>query len=326
MKKALITGVLGQDGSYLAEYLLSLGYEVHGLYKRISTGNMFDNITAIQGHSNLHLIEGDITDASLMFNIINCVQPDELYNLAAQSHVGHSFKEPLQTFKVDGEAIIVQLEAIRLISPLTKYYQASTSELFGGLECPPEGYNESSPFHPRSPYATAKQAAFSAVVNYREAYGLFACNGILFNHSSPRRGLDFATRKITRGIASIALGLEQELLMGNMEAFRDEGHSADYVKAMHLILQQEKPEDYIVATGQGATIQEMLEYVCELAEIDWKQVYKADQRFMRPSDVPYLKGDSSKIQQLGWKPSYTWKDLLKEMYMNDLEQLSCDRM
>ena len=238
------------------------------------------------------------------------------------SHVGQSFKEPLATFDVDAKAVIGQLECIRQNSPYTRFYQASTSELFGGLSCPSTGYTEDSMFHPRSPYGVAKLAAFWASVNYREAYGLFACNGILHNHSSPRRGYDFATRKITRGVARVSLGLDKTLKMGNLSAFRDEGHSKDYCKAMWMMLQAEKASDYLVATGSGATIKEMFEFVCGLAGLDFDNVYEMDERFMRPSDVPFLLGDPGKIQrELGWKPEYTWQSLLREMYEADLEEL-----
>lgn len=277
------------------------------------------NIDHLLGNKNFKLFEGDITDQTLISRILHDHKPHEFYNLAAMSHVGQSFREPLSTFDVDARAVIGQLEMIRQISPYTRFYQASTSELFGGLTCPKEGYDESSPFHPRSPYGVAKLAAFWAVKNYREAYGLFACNGILHNHSSPRRGYDFATRKITRGVARVKLGLQETLKMGNLAAFRDEGHSKDYVRAMWMMLQTDDPEDYLVATGSGATIREMFEYVCELADLNPAVVYEMDPRFMRPSEVPFLLGNPSKIKrQLGWEPEYSWKALLKEMYEADL--------
>ena len=251
-------------------------------------------------------------------------QPQEYYNLAAMSHVGQSFKEPISTFRVDGEAVIMQLDLIKQLSPDTRFYQASTSELFGGVNCPPEGLNETSRFHPRSPYAIAKAAAFYAVVNYREAYGMHASNGILFNHSSPRRGTDFATRKITRGIAEVVLGLDDRLRMGNLEAFRDEGHAKDYVEAQWMMLQQPIADDYVIATGEATTIKDMFKYVCEeLGGLDFEQVYKEDQRFMRPSEVNFLRGDASKAERvLGWKPKYSCKELLKEMYENDLKDIA----
>jgi GDPmannose 4,6-dehydratase len=214
------------------------------------------------------------------------------------------------------------LEAIKQNSPDSKYYFAGTSELFGGLNCPITGYTESSPFHPRSPYAVAKQASFSSVRNYREAYNIFGCNGILFNHSSLRRGEDFATRKISVGVAKVKLGLVDHVYMGNLDACRDEGSSIDYVKAMHLMLQQSKPDDYVVATGIAPSIRDQLEYVCTLAGLDINNVYKQEDRFMRPSDVPILLGNASKIKLLGWKPTCTWQALLESMYKNDLYLLS----
>jgi GDPmannose 4,6-dehydratase len=324
-KRAIITGVYGQDASYLAELLIEKNYDVYGLYKRTSTGNNTKNISnIIANNPRFHLLEADICDHGQMNSIISDIKPDEFYNLAAQSHVGYSFKIPVETFRVDAEAVIGQLQALQKHSPGTKFYQASTSELYGGLNCPYRdgGYTEGSPFHPRSPYAIAKQAAYYSVVNAREAYKIFACNGILFNHSSPRRGEDFASRKITKGIASIKAGLTHNLHMGNLKAYRDEGHSKDYVKAMWLILQQEKPEDYVVATGEGASIEDMFKYVCELAELNFENVYVPDERFMRPSEVPVLLGNPAKIKSIGWKPEYSWKKLLKEMYENDLKELS----
>lgn len=324
MLKAVVTGVAGQDGSYLADFLLSKGYFVIGISLRHSSGSDYKNIDHInKTEKNFLLIEGNILDQTLISRILHDHKPHEWYNLAAMSHVGQSFREPLATFEVDAKAVISQLELIRQISPYTRFYQASTSELFGGVNCPKAGYTESSKFHPRSPYGVAKLAAFWSVVNYREAYDIFACNGILHNHSSPRRGKDFATRKITRGIAKVVLGMEGSLKMGNLEAFRDEGHSKDYCRAMWMMLQSDIPKDYLVATGTGATIREMFEYVCSLAELKLEDVYEQDERFMRPSEVPFLLGNPEKIMsELGWRPMHSWKDLLKEMYQNDLKELS----
>lgn len=321
-KKAIVTGVLGQDGSILTEYLLSAGYEVWGLYKRVSSGNIFENIEDAYGHSNLHLIEGDICDAGFVNSLVRDVRPREYYGIAAMSHVGHSFKIPAETMRVNAEAVITQLEAIKNFSPTTRFYNAATSELFGGIDCPDTGFAEDSRFNPRSPYAIAKLAAFFTTKHYREAYGIHASSGILFNHSSTRRGRDFATRKITSGMADIVTGRKSKLKMGNLEAYRDEGHSKDFVRAMHLIVNQQYPDDYVVATGTGATIREMLEYVCSLANRDIKDVYEQDDNFMRPSDVPVLKGNPGKIKQLGWEPNYTWQTLLKEMFENDLRLAS----
>lgn len=319
---AVITGVAGQDGSYLAEHLIFMGYNVIGITKKHTTLNNYENISSILKDKKFKLIEGDITDVTLISRVIIDYKPHEWYNLAAASHVGQSFLEPIHTFNIDASSVIGQLEVLRQFSPYTRFYQASTSELFGGLKCPREGYDEETPFHPRSPYGVAKLAAYWAVKNYREAYGLYAVNGILHNHSSPRRGMDFATRKITNGVAKVKLGIDTKVRMGDLSAFRDEGHSKDYCIAMHKMLQQDDPEDLLIATGEGATIQEMLEYVCLLAELPFEQVYEKDSRFLRPSEVPFLKGNPTKAKQkLGWKPEYTWKKLLKEMYENDLSIL-----
>lgn len=319
MKKALISGILGQDGSYLADYLLGLGYEVHGIYRRISTGTNFDNLQDAYGHDNLHLHCGDITDYGFVRSLIAELQPDEIYSLAAMSHVGQSFKEPTTTFRVNAEAVIALLDAIKDLSPHTKVYHASTSELFGGIDCPSGGYDEAAKINPRSPYAVAKAAAHYAVQNYRVAYDLFVCCGILFNHGSPRRGVDFVERKITKGVADIVKGKAQHLYMGNVGACRDLGHAKDYVKAMHLMLQQDKPGDYVVATNQTASVKEMLEYACVLAGLKYDDVYRMDERFMRPSDVQYLCGSPDKIMSIGWKPEYNWQSLLKEMFEYDLK-------
>jgi|7_EtaG_2_1085326.scaffolds.fasta_scaffold36198_1 GDPmannose 4,6-dehydratase len=323
MKKAVITGVAGQDGSYLAELLLENGYNVVGLSRRKSVESGIINIKHLFDDKNFIFVEGDVTDPTFVFKTAKRECPDEWYNLAAQSNVGHSFEEPVLAFDINAKSVIIQLEALRQFSPKTKFYQASTSELWGGLKCPEGGYDESMKFHPRSPYGVSKLAAYWATVNYREAYGMFACNGILHNHSSPRRGFDFATRKITHGVASVKLGLQDKVRMGNLASFRDEGHSSDYVRAMYLMLQQDIPKDYLVATGDGATMEEMFRYVCELAELNFEDVYEVDERFMRPSEVPYLRGNPKVVmEELDWRPKYTWKKLLKEMYENDLKNLS----
>ena len=323
MLVAVITGAAGQDGSYLSDFLLEKGYSVIGIALRHGTLNDYKNIEHLSGHENFKLVEGNITDATLVSRVLHDYRPHEWYNLAAMSHVGQSFREPLATFDVDAKAVIGQLEAVRQNSPYTRFYQASTSELFGGVSCPETGYTENSKLHPRSPYGVAKLAAFWSVVNYREAYNLFACNGILHNHSSPRRGFDFATRKITHGIARVKLGLEKTLKMGDLSAFRDEGHSKDYCRAMWLMLQADIPDDYLVATGTGATIKEMFEFVCSLADLRYEDVYEQDQRFMRPSEVPFLLGNPEKIKkELGWEPEFGWKALLKEMYEHDFGLLS----
>jgi GDPmannose 4,6-dehydratase len=320
-KVAVITGVEGQDGSWLAEYLIEEGYKVVGVSRRKSTQAQAVNLDLVSNNSNFRLVRGDIVDPTLINDILQWYKPDEFFNLAAMSHVGQSFKEPLTTLNVNAGAVMMALESIRMNSPKTRFYQASTSELFGGLECPKEGYTEHSPFHPRSPYGVAKLAAYWAVVNCREAYGIFACNGILHNHESTRRGLDFAPRKITAGVAAIVNGKQKTIKMGNMEAYRDIGHAKDYIKAMHLMLQQDKPEDFLIATGEAVSIREMVEYVCELAGRKYDDVYEMNEKYMRPSDVPYLKGNPAKAKSvLGWEPEYDWKALLKEMYEHDLKR------
>lgn len=319
MSLAIITGVEGQDGSWLAEFLLSKSYKVVGVTRRKSnSAEPCENLDQVINNPNFKVVFGDITDPTFIADLIQWYRPDRYFNLAAMSHVGQSFKEPVATFNVNATALLYVLEAIRQHSPQTRFYQASTSELYGTTPCPAEGFVEEDIFHPRSPYGVAKLAAFHAVVNYREAYGLHASNGILFNHSSTRRGFDFATRKITRGIAAIKAGKAEHLYMGNMEAYRDEGHAKDYISAMHLMLEQDTPSDYVVATGEAASIKEMLEYVCELAGLRYEDVYRMDERFMRPSDIPWLKGNPAKIKALGWQPEYDWKSLLREMYFHDL--------
>ena len=318
MLTAVVTGVAGQDGSYLAELLLSKNYKVVGISRRRSANREYSNIEHLFEDENFKFIEGDICDGTLINRVLYDYRPEEWYNLAAQSNVGHSFKEPLSTFDINAKSVIMQLDSIKTISPYTRFYQASTSELWGGLTCPKGGYSEGMMFHPRSPYGVAKLAAYWAVVNYREAYKVYACNGILHNHSSPRRGLDFATRKITNGIARVKLGLQDKLRMGNLSAFRDEGHSKDFVRAMHLMLQQESPQDLVISTGRGATIEEMFRHVCAVANLSFEDVYEVDERYMRPSEVPFLLGDSSKARSaLNWEPEYKWRDLLCEMYEND---------
>jgi len=290
--------------------------------RRRSVNNENENLKHIIDHPNLTVMHGDITDPTFVGRILHDFKPHEYYGLAAQSHVGYSFKDPVHTFDVTGRAVVMQLDLIREFSPATRFYNAATSELFGGLHVPDTGYTEESPFYPRSPYAVAKAAGFYATRNYREAYGLFACSGILFNHSSPRRGHDFATRKMTRGIAKVKLGMEEHLRMGNLEPYRDEGHAKDYVKAQWLMLQQEEPDDFVIATGYGASIEDMFKYICDLAGLKFEDVYRSDPRFMRPSDVPFLRGDPSKAKTvLGWEPEYDWQKLLKEMYEADLAEL-----
>ncbi len=322
MLTAVVTGVAGQDGSYLSELLLSKGYRVVGVARRRSANQEYLNINHLFSNDLFCFVEGDVSDPTLVSRLIHSYSPHEWYNLAAMSHVGQSFREPVATFSNNSLSVVSQLECIRQLSPYTRFYQASTSELFGTTKCPESGFTEESVFHPRSPYGVSKLASYWAVANYREAYGLFACNGILHNHSSPRRGYGFATRKITRGIAKVSLGIEDVLRMGNLSSFRDEGHAKDYCNAMYLMLQQESPDDYLISTGSGATIEEMFRYVCSLAGLEFDDVYQMDERYMRPSDVPYLLGNPEKARiALGWEPEYDWKKLLKEMYENDLNEL-----
>jgi GDPmannose 4,6-dehydratase len=316
---AVITGVAGQDGSYLATDLLDRGYTVIGITRRKSAPGE-EHLAHLEHRPRFHLRRGDITDGTFVTRVIYDARPHEYYNLAAQSHVGQSFTEPAATFTTNATAVVMALDAIRAISPSTRFYQASTSELFGTTPCPPGGHTEASPFHPRSPYGVAKVAAFWATVNAREAWGLHASNGILFNHSSPRRGLHFATRKITRGVARVKHGLQRKVPMGDLSAFRDEGHSHDYMDAAWRMLQRDEPGDYVVGTGTGATIEQMFRFVCALADLDFDEIYERDERFMRPSEVPYLKARSDKaLEVLGWSAQRDWKAVLKEMYAADLE-------
>jgi GDPmannose 4,6-dehydratase len=348
VKKAIITGITGQDGAYLAEFLLNKGYEVHGIKRRASSFNTqrIDHIYEdphIPGR-HLHLHYGDLTDSTNLIRIIQEVQPDEIYNLAAMSHVHVSFEEPEYTANADGIGTLRILEAVRLLGLIkkTKIYQASTSELYGAVQAAPQ--SETTPFYPRSPYAVAKLYAYWITVNYREAYDMFACNGILFNHESPQRGETFVTRKITRGAAKIVLGLEECLYLGNLNAKRDWGHAKDYIEGMYLILQQEKPEDFVLATGITTTIRDFVkmsfselgielgfrgkdeleeayilknnsEYILE----EGKVVVKVDPKYFRPTEVDLLIGDANKaLTKLGWKPKVDLASLVKEMVASDI--------
>lgn len=334
MKSAIITGVTGQDGSYLAELLLAKGYEVHGLIRRHSTPctERIDHIS----DKNFYLHYGDVTDSLCLTKLLKDVQSDEFYNLAAQSHVGISFEVPEYTAEATGVGVIKILEAIRQVKPSTKFYQASTSELFGGLpETAPQ--SEKTPFHPRSPYAAAKLYAYWITVNYREAYGMFACNGILFNHESPRRGTDFVTRKITLAVAKISAGLQDRLTLGNMDAKRDWGFAGDYVKGQWLILQQDKPDDFVLATGETHTVREFVEAAFNEVDIqlEWrgagayeegydsrtgKLLVDVNPKFFRPAEVDLLLGDSSKAQRvLGWQRQVSFRELVKMMVQADLK-------
>ncbi len=319
--KALITGITGQDGSYLAELLLEKGYEVHGLIRRSSTFNT-DRIDHIYQDPHipdikLHLHYGDLSVSGQMADLIYNIQPDEIYHLGAQTHVRVSFDMPEYTGDVTGLGTVRLLEAIRKTGVKTKFYQASSSEMFGSAPAP---QNEQTPFEPRSPYSAAKVYAYWLVKNYREGYNLFASNGILFNHESPRRGETFVTRKITRAATRIKIGLQDKLYLGNLEAKRDWGFAGDFVEAMWLILQQDKPDDYVIATGENHSVREFAERVFQKLELNYKEYVTIDQKYFRPTEVDVLLGDSTKAKKkLGWKPRVTFDQLIDMMVEADLE-------
>ncbi len=321
MKKALITGITGQDGSYLTEFLLSKGYEVHGLIRRASTfnTNRIDHIYKdphIRG-VKLHLHYGDLSDSSQLTNLIYNIKPDEIYHLGAQSHVRVSFDIPEYTGDITALGTTRILEAVRRSGLKCRYYQASSSEMFGDAPAP---QNEDTPFRPRSPYAAAKVYAYWMAANYREGYNLFACNGILFNHESSRRGETFVTRKITRGIVRIIAGKDKKIYLGNLEAKRDWGYAPDFVEAMWLMLQQESPKDYVIGTGESHSVKEFLEEVFNYAGLDWKEYVEIDPRYFRPTEVELLLADSSKARkELDWSPRITFKELVKIMVDSDME-------
>lgn len=326
--RAFITGITGQDGSYLAELLLEKGYEVHGLIRRHSTisTQRVDHLYCDphDEECRFFLHYGDLTDGSGLARLLTQIEPNEVYNLGAQSHVRVSFDCPEYTVDTDATGTVRLLEAIRqtgLISS-TRYYQASSSEMFGGLDCPAAGYNERSPFHPRSPYGCAKVFSYWQTVNYREAYGLHGSNGILFNHESPRRGETFVTRKICRAAARIACRAQQKLFLGNLDAERDWGHAHDYVQAMWLMLQASSPDDYVVATGQTFSVRDFLARAFEYVDLNWAEHVEFDAKYLRPSEVPYLKGDSSKIRTaLGWQPRFDLDGLVEDMMESELAEL-----
>ena len=341
-KVALITGITGQDGSYLAELLLEKGYEVHGIIRRASTFNTkrIDHLYQDPHEEDVRLFlhYGDITDSSNLNRLIEKIRPTEIYNLAAQSHVGVSFDSPEYTAEATGVSTLRILDAIRESGVKTKFYQASTSELFGGLpDTAPQ--SEKTPFYPKSPYGVAKLYSYWITVNYRESYDIFACNGILFNHESPRRGETFVTRKITRAAAAIHLGMQDKLYLGNLDAKRDWGHAKDYVEGMWRILQQDKPQDYVLSMNETHTVREFVELAfAELGyEIEWqgegvnekgidkksgRVLVEVDPRYFRPAEVELLWGDSTKARtELGWEPKYSFMDLVKEMVQSDLEEM-----
>ena len=347
MKKALITGVTGQDGAYLAELLLSKGYEVHGIKRRSSLFNTarIDHIYEDPHNPSPHFIlhYGDMTDSSCLIRIVQTVQPDEIYNLAAQSHVQVSFEEPEYTANSDALGVLRLLEAIRIcgLEKKTRFYQASTSELYGLVQEIPQ--KETTPFYPRSPYAVAKMYGFWIVVNYREAYGIYACNGILFNHESPLRGETFVTRKITRGLARIKCGLQKQLFLGNLDSRRDWGHARDYVEMQWLMLQQEKPQDFVIATGIQYSVREFVQRCAERLELKltWQGtgvhekavdeegnvIVAVDPRYFRPTEVETLLGDATKAHtELGWKPRTSFEELVAEMVDADLSAAKRDAL
>lgn len=314
-KTALITGITGQDGSYLAELLFDKGYEIYGMVRRLSTPN-FTRVEHIA--DRITFLEGDLTDQSSLNIAMQTAQPDEVYNLAAQSFVATSWNQPVLTGDVTGVGVIRMLEAIRHFSPDAKFYQASSSEMFGAAKIP---QNEQTVFHPRSPYAVAKVYGYYSTINYRESYNLFACNGILFNHESPRRGIEFVTKKITDGVAKIYCGFCKDLRLGNMDAKRDWGFAGDYVKAMWLMLQQNEPDDYVIATGESHSVREFVDQAFSAVGLDWQDYVKKDKRFMRPADVPELRGDASKAKdKLGWKPATSFKELVAMMVKDDIKK------
>lgn len=318
-KTALITGITGQDGSYLAEFLLQQGYRVIGMVRRSSTVN-FDRIAHLQEIDALEIAQGDLLDQLSLIDILREYRPSEVYNLAAQSFVPTSWRQPVLTGEFTAIGVTRMLDAIRIVDPSIRFYQASSSEMFGKVVEVPQ--KESTPFYPRSPYGVAKVYGHWITVNYRESYNLFACSGILFNHESPRRGLEFVTHKVTYGVARIKLGLQKELHLGNLEARRDWGYAGDYVRAMWLMLQQDEPDDYVIATGETHSVRELCEVAFNCVGLNWQDYVVVDEKFYRPAEVDLLIGDASKAHaKLGWEPSMTFKELIELMVESDLKVL-----
>jgi GDPmannose 4,6-dehydratase len=314
-RRALIFGVTGQDGSYLSEYLLSLGYDVHGVTRRSSTPST-SRIDHIINLITLH--QSEMTDQGCIYRLIDTIRPHEIYNLAAQSFVHASFDQPIMTGDITGLSVVRILESIRHIDKDIRFFQASSSEMFGKTKICPQ--NESTPFYPRSPYGVAKLYGHHMTVNYREDYDLYCCSGILYNHESPRRGLEFVTRKISNGVARIKCGLQQKLSLGNLDSWRDWGHAVDYVHAMHLMLQADKPEDYVIGTGINHSVRELVEYAFSHMDLDYTKHVEADARFYRQADTNLLSDPSKARAQLGWAPSTTFKQLVEEMVDYDMQQ------
>lgn len=314
-KKAFITGIAGQDGSYLAEYLLSLGYEVHGMVRRQSTSeNQNSRLKPILKNENLHTYYGDLLDQTSIERLLTDIMPDEIYNIGAQSHVRVSFDIPQFTVQTNSVGVVNILEAYKRVCPKAKFYQASSSEMFG-LTVEDDGFQrETTVMNPVSPYGCSKVFAYNMVRHYRRAYGLHAVNGILFNHESPRRGSNFVTNKVVKAACSIKLGLQDKLELGNMDSYRDWGHSKDYVKAMHAIMNHDEADDFVVSTMETHSVREMCEVVFSYLDMDYKDYVVQNPKYLRPEELPYLKGDSTKIREtLGWKPEYTFKELMHEM-------------
>ena len=325
MKKAFVTGITGQDGSYLAELLLSKGYEVHGVVRRSSTFNRgrIEHIYSVTSHKKvpLFLHYGDLADSGSLYSLLHKIRPDEVYNLGAQSHVKVSFDMPEYTCDVTGTSTLRILDAIRQLDLDCRFYQASSSEMFG--KTADKMQNENTPFHPRSPYGVAKAMAYYATINYRESYGIFASNGILFNHESPRRGEQFVTRKITLGLAKILAGIDKNIGLGNLDAKRDWGYAGDFVDAIHLILQHSAPDDFVIATGETHSVREFLEEAFSYKGLDWEEYVKIDPTYFRPAEVDYLCGDASKARDLlGWQHKVTFKQLVRMMVDADVELLA----
>jgi len=320
MKKAFITGIAGQDGSYLAEHLTALGYEVSGIIRRNSTvENQKNRLSSLD---SVKVEYGDLTDQSSLERALRLFQPDEIYNLAAQSHVRVSYDIPQFTVNTNSLGVLNILEAYKSVCPQAKFYQASSSEMFGSSVDEDGFQRESTKMTPVSPYGCAKVFGYNIVRNYRNAYKLHASNGILFNHESPRRGSNFVTNKVVKTAVEIKLGLKNELILGNLDAYRDWGHSKDYVRAMHLILQQDNPGDWVVATGETRSVRDMCKYVFESLGLAYQQWVVQNNKFLRPEELPYLKGDSTKIRSLGWEPEYTFESMMQEMVSYWTNQLS----
>jgi GDPmannose 4,6-dehydratase len=321
MKKAFITGIGGQDGSYLAEYLLDLGYEVHGIIRRNSTPeHQQSRLDGIRNNPNLHVYYGDLLDVSGLEKLLKEIQPDEVYNIAAQSHVRISYDIPQFTVQTNALGVMNMLEAVRNNCPTAKFYQASSSEMFGSSVDADGFQRETTSMVPVSPYGCTKVFGYNIVRNYRNAYNLYAANGILFNHESPRRGSNFVTNKVVKTAVEIKLGLTDKLELGNLDAYRDWGHSKDYIRAMHLILQQPEPGDYVVATGVTHSVREMCDYVFGKLGLNYQDYVIQNQKFLRPEELKYLKGDSTRIRALGWEPEYTFETLMDEMIEHWMEK------